>query len=280
MAEHNIARALPDRRGFTGEVAFVLSHRRLMYEFARREIADRYTGQILGVAWAIITPAAYILVFLFIFGAVFKLKIAGAGNGAADLTTFLVSGLIPWLAFQDCVARAPAAVSAHAYLVKQVTFPIEVMPYKSVAPALVTLIVGETLLLLYVAVTTGQVPATFALVPLLSAMLLMLCVGFTLILSAVGVFLRDLKDIVNLLLFVGIYIAPVFYSLEKVPGALKLLVLLNPFTYVVIAFQDATFTGVIAHPWAWTTFAILSVVAYWVGVRLFALCRPFFGSHL
>jgi lipopolysaccharide transport system permease protein len=249
-----------------------------MAEFARREIADRYTGQILGVAWAIITPAAYILVFLFIFGAVFKLKVAG--DSAADLTVFLVSGLIPWLVFQDCLGRAPGVISAQAHLVKQVTFPIEVLPYKSVAPALLTLIVGEILLLGYVLLTTGQLPVTFALLPLLCVLLLMLCVGFTLILSAIGVFLRDLKDVVNLVLFVGIYLAPVFYSLDKVPDVLRPLVLINPFTYVVIAFQDATFTGAIVHPWAWGIFSVLSIVIYWVGVRLFALLRPFFGSYL
>ncbi len=266
-------------RGFFDEIGFVLVHRRLMFEFAKREIADRYTGQILGVAWALITPVATIVVFLFLFGAVLQLKMGGA-EGGGDLTTFLVSGLVPWLAFQDCIARAPGVIAGQAYLVKQVTFPIEVLPYKSVAPAVIMLTVGELLLVGYVAFTTGQVPWTFLLIPLLCVMLLVLCIGFTLLLAAVGVFLRDLKDVVSLLLFVGIYIAPVFYALDKVPPALRPLVLLNPFTYVVLAFQDASFSGAIVHPWAWTVFAGLSVVVYWAGVSLFALTRPFFGSHL
>jgi lipopolysaccharide transport system permease protein len=259
----------------------IVRHRRLTFELAKRELFDRYAGQLLGSAWAIFHPALTVLVFLFLFGAVLKLKVAG-GNLPVnnDFTTYLLAGLLPWLVVQDIMARGPGLVVSHAHLVKQVAFPLDVLPMKAIPPAFVVLIVGLSLLAIYTLLFIGPLHWTYLTVPFLIALLALLCTGMGLFLSAVGVFARDLKDIAQVISFVGIYVSPVFYTIDTVPRTLRLLVLMNPFTPMILSFQDALFYGAFTHPWAWCIFAALSLASFIIGARVFYSTQQYFGSYL
>jgi len=250
-------------------------------ELAKRELLDRYAGQLFGSAWAVLHPALTVLVFLFMFGEVLKVKLGGANLPINnDFTTYLLSGLLPWLVIQEVMTRGSNLIVNSAHLVKQVAFPLAVLPIKTVPSAFVILLVGFGLLIAYTLVFVGALHWTYVLVPYLVLMLACLCIGMALFLSAVGVFMRDLKDIVQVLAFVGIYVSPVFYTLDTVPGKLRLLVLFNPFTSTILTFQDALFYGAIIHPWAWVTSFLLSVFALAIGARVFSSTEHYFGSYL
>ncbi len=131
-------------------------HRRLTFELAKRELLDRYTGQLFGSAWAIFHPALTVLVFLFLFGEVLKSKVGG-GNLPVnnDFTTYLLAGLLPWLVLQDVMTRGAGLVVNQAHLVKQVAFPLDVLPIKAIPPAFVVLLVGLSLLAVYTLLFVG-----------------------------------------------------------------------------------------------------------------------------
>ena len=115
------------------EIMLLLTrHRQLTFAMAQREIADRYAGQFLGVLWAIIHPVIVMGVYVFIFAYVFKMKIGGTHNMPLDYTTYLLSGLIPWMCFQESMSKASVVIVNNANLVKQVVFPLEVLPVKVV----------------------------------------------------------------------------------------------------------------------------------------------------
>lgn len=255
-------------------------HRRLAYELTKRELLDRYAGQFLGVAWAVIQPLAMVLVFLFLFDVVLKLKVAMAGQVAGDFTTYLIAGLIPWMVLQEVLARGPTLILGQAHLVKQVAFPLEVLAVRAAPPAFVTFLVGFGLLAVQQSIARGHLPITWLLVPALMLLLAIACIGFSLLLGALGVFLRDLKDLVQFGLFVGIYVSPIFYTIEAVPEAFRGAVYLNPFTSMILAFQDAVFYGSIAHPWAWVVFTLIALGAYVIGARVFTATKLYFGNYL
>jgi lipopolysaccharide transport system permease protein len=262
-------------------VRSIAKHRRLAFELSKRELLDRYAGQLLGSAWALLHPTLTVLVFLFLFGKVLKLKIGGEhvpANG--DFTIYLLSGLLPWLVLQDVMSRGSSLIVSQAHLVKQVAFPLDVLPIKVIPPAFVILLVGLSLLMVYRLVFVGPLPWTYLTIPLLIAELVTICIGMALFLAAIGVFARDLKDVIQVVTFVGIYVSPIIYTLDTVPHGMRVLVLLNPFTSIILMFQDALFYGAIVHPWAWVISAVLSLLFFLVGARVFHSTRLFFGSYL
>jgi len=189
-------------------VELLTRHRHLMTEMAKREISDRYSGQFFGTFWAVGHPLTMIAVYIFIFNVVFKTRIGGTADMPLDYTVYLLSGLIPWLAFQESMSKASLAVVGNANLVKQVIFPIEALPVKSVLASLVTQCVFLAALTIYVVVTQRVLMWTYLLLPALIVVQALAMIGVSYVLSAVGVYVRDTKDFVQVFSLVGVYLMP------------------------------------------------------------------------
>lgn len=260
--------------------ARMIRHRRLAYELTKRELLDRYSGQFLGAAWAIIQPLAMVSIFILIFGIVFKMRVKTTEGIDGDFVTYLVSGLIPWMVMQEVLARGPSLIQSQSHLVKQVVFPLEVLAVRITFPAFLTLFVGLGIVLVRQVIDQGSISPLWICVPFLAVLLAMSCMGFALLLGALGVFVRDIKDVVQFILFAAIYISPIFYSIDAAPPALQVAMYLNPFSSMILCFQDAIFYGTFAHPWAWAANFLTAVIVYTVGARIFTATRHYFGNYL
>ena len=130
-------------------------YRSLIWELTKREIAERYVGQALGAAWAVGHPLITIGVYIFVFAYVFRMRMGGSSEGSLDYTTYLLSGLIPWLTFADILNRSCSSVTSNASLVKQILFPVEILPIKTVTAALVNQLVATVGLLVYILAVHG-----------------------------------------------------------------------------------------------------------------------------
>jgi lipopolysaccharide transport system permease protein len=261
-------------------VGLLVRHRRLAWVLARREIADRYAGQLLGAFWAVGHPLLQVAVFLFVFAYVFQVRVGAPGSGPADYALYLLSGLVPWLAVQETLTRSTVSVTGQASLVKQVVFPTEVLPVKVALAAICTQVIFLVGLLAYRMFGGHAVPWTFALVPLLLAVEGLGLAGLALALGAVGVFFRDLKDFVQVFSAVGLYLMPVAYQPDMVPAPFQYLLWANPFSYLAWCFQDACYYGRLEHPLAWAVLPVLAVVAFAIGARVFRALKPMFGGAL
>lgn len=265
---------------FAEAVSLLAKHRRLIVEMARREVTERHAGQLLGILWAFGQPFFLISLYVVMFGFIFKARIGGTYELPLDYTAYILSGLIPWLAFQEYMNKACAAVAAHGALVKQMVFPVAVLPMKSALPSLASMLVMLVLLALYVLFSAGRLHATYLLLPVLVAVqyLAMLGVGFTL--SAVGVFVRDIKDLVALLGLAGTFLVPALYLPQWVPERFLPLIYANPFSYLVWCYQDALYFGRMEHPVAWVVTPLLAAVVFAAGYRAFRRLSPQFGAWL
>ena len=258
----------------------VTRDRQLLWELAKRDIRDRYAGQMLGVLWALGHPLLLMEVYVFIFSYVFRLKIGGTTDLPLDYTAYILSGLVPWLAFQDGMSRATTIISGNVNLVKQAVFPLHVLPVKVCLASSLNLLIGGAILLAYVLISHKSLHATTLLVPLLFGMQLVWMVGVAFIVAAVGTYFRDLKDVVVVFTLIGLYLMPVFYLPAMVPGIFRPILYANPFSYLIWCYQDAIYFGRFEHPWAWPVFACLAVLTFYGGFRLFRRVQPGFGSVL
>ena len=210
----------------------ILRHRSLAYELAQRELRSQYAGQIIGAWWAATHPLFLMVLYVAVFAFVFKVKLDPILNVPRDYTCYLLAGLVPWLCVQQCIARAPSVLISQASLVKQVVFPLEVLPVSAVATNLVFLAVGLIVLVLYVVSTQGGLPWTYILLPILITLQISLMLGLSYALAAIGVFLRDVKDLVQIFSTAGVYLMPIFFLPQWVPDPLRPFMYLNPFSYM------------------------------------------------
>jgi lipopolysaccharide transport system permease protein len=270
----------PYLQAFRELVLLLTRHRQLTLEMAKREIYDRYAGQFFGAFWAIGHPLVMILVFVFIFGFVFKVKLGGTAEMPLDYTTYLLAGLIPWLGFIESMSKAGTVIVSSSNLVKQVVFPIEVLPVKGVIASLATQCILTGILVVYVLVSQHCLLWTYALIPLLVFLQALAMIGVSYILSAVGVYFRDIKDFVQVFSTVGVYLMPIFYLPDSVPRAFRPVLYANPFSYLIWCYQDALYFGRFVHWEAWLVFGAMSIVVFVTGYRLFRKLKLMFGNVL
>lgn len=252
----------------------------LIYELTRREIRERYSGRVFGTLWAIGHPLALTLVYIFIFAFVFKTRVGGSLDMPLDYTSYMLAGLIPWLTFQESMGKASTDITANAHIVKQVIFPLEVLPVKGVLATLVSEIVFIILLAIYTLAIHGALLWTYFLLPVLIFLQILAMIGVSYLLSSIGAFFRDLKDVVQVFLSVAFFVLPILYLPEAVPTTVRYILYLNPFSYMVWVFQDVLYFGRFAHPWAWLGFGLLSLVTFVAGYRVFKKLQIMFGDVL
>ncbi len=263
------------------EIMMLLTrHRQLTFEMAKREVTDRYLGQSIGAFWVVGHPIVIMCVYVFVFAYVFKMKLGGTPGFPLDYTAYLLSGLVPWMCFQESMAKSSVVIVTNANLVKQVVFPVEVLPVKVVIASLITMIISLTLLTLYVLFSHHSLAWTYMLLPLLIFFQIVAMIGVGYILSAVGTYFRDIKDFVQVFNFTGLYLMPIFYLPDQVPGFFRPLLYCNPFSYIVWCYQDALYFGRFEHWWAWLVFPFMSICVFSFGYRLFRKLKMMFGNVL
>ncbi|MEW5942668.1 MAG: ABC transporter permease [Pseudomonadota bacterium] len=267
-------------QAFTEVVSLLTRHRDLTWEMARRELSDRYAGQAFGLLWAIGHPMFMIGLYVFMFALVFKQKVGGTVDMPLDYTAYLLSGLIAWMSFQEAMVKSCTAITGNAALVKQVVFPLEILPVKVVLASLFPQLVSLALLIAYVLITNGSLHLTYLLLPVLIVMQVMAMIGVAYILAPIGAYFRDIKDFIQLFATTGMYLMPIFYLPTWVPSLFKPILYINPFSYLVWCYQDALYFGRFEHPWAWGFNVTVSLVTFTIGYRIFRKLKPSLGNLL
>jgi homopolymeric O-antigen transport system permease protein len=256
-------------------------HRRLAWTLAKRDVRDEHVGQSFGLGWTILQPLLLMGTYLFVFTFVFFTRLENPPSTNFDFTVFLFSGLTPWLTLTLVLGKAPMAVVQNATIVKQVALPLEIIPVKVLYGPAVFFSVALGFMLVYSLLSSrGVVPITYALIPLLIVLLLLLCAGLSLMLSSLGVFFRDIREIINVILGLGLFLLPILYRPGALPHAVETAIALNPFSSLIWCWQDALYYGSFAHQGAWFVNVILSFACFIVGSRLYMTSKDYFGDAL
>ncbi|HVJ51823.1 MAG TPA: ABC transporter permease [Aliidongia sp.] len=279
-----LAALLDPRRhyGSYRELARLVRRRwELVLELTKHEISERYAGQVFGTLWAIghplITVAIYVVVFGFIFG--------GRGKPdpsiPLDQTTYLLAGLVPWIILAESLSKTCGLIVNNTPMVKQLVFPVEVLPIKSALASMLSLVVGMIFVVVYAVASSRTVPPpTYLLLPVVMAMQFLFMVGLGFALSAIAPFFRDLKDFVTVFLGFGMFISPILYFRVNLPRIFEFLIAANPFSCMIWVYQDILYFGRIEHPNAWAAFVILTLGTFSVGYRFFMGVKHAFADVL
>jgi lipopolysaccharide transport system permease protein len=276
-----IARLLNPARIWQALVDFAASAyrtRELTLEMIRRDLGASHAGHGLGALWMYLNPLVVIAVYLLIFGFVIGSKLALTDAFPGDFPSYIAIGLMAWLPVQTALVKSTGALTGYSNLVKQVVFPIEVLPISSVIAAMWPFWPALVLVLSYKMFFGGGLPATAFLLPLVIVLQVALCMGLGFILAGLTCFIRDIREFVGLFCLIAMYITPAVYLPEWVPVVFQPLLYMNPFSYLTWVYQDALFFGEIRHPEAWVVLIVLAVLSLSFGYRLFVKLKPHYGD--
>lgn len=210
-----------------------LIYRNLLLEFTKREIAIRYKGSYLGIIWSFLNPLFMLAVYTFVFGYIFKSKWNIQSDSQLTFAFVLFSGLIPYNIFAEVFTRAPGLVINNANYVKKVVFPLEILPVAILGSALFHALIGVIILVTGVWLILGTLHWTIIYLPLVLLPILFLSLGVGWFLASLGTFIRDISQLVNILVSAIMFLTPIFYPLSSVPKVFLPIYMINPITPVV-----------------------------------------------
>lgn len=256
------------------------ARRALLAEMTRREYGERYGGHMLGLLWVGLQPMLTATCYVLVFGYVFQSRVAIARPNADSMVVYLLAGLAVWFAVSDVLGRASSAVSGNPGFVKQMVFPLEVLPARLVGPAFTTQ-AFVTLVMIGYGLSIGH-PFTlmWLLWPLAVLVQFATILGIGYFIAGVGVFFRDIRDIVTLYLTLGLFLSPILYQLDSVPTLLAAVAYCNPLTPILLVTQDIAIHGALTQPMAWVAAPIIALIALHSGYRTFRNLRPMMGDVL
>ena len=190
------------------------ARRELVAVLTERDLRARYKQTKVGFGWALLTPFLLMVVFTLVFD-----RVADVPTNGIPYPVFSYIGLLPWVFFSGSLSKGAISITSNLSLLNKVYCPREVFPLSTVAVSAVdTAIATSILAILFV--VYGVVPTPEAVwVPVLVAVLVAFTCGVTLLLSACVVYLRDIRQVLPMLLQFGLFATPIGYSLEEIPRA-------------------------------------------------------------
>ncbi|HSF20321.1 MAG TPA: ABC transporter permease [Vicinamibacteria bacterium] len=217
--------------------------RDLISQLSRRDVAVRYRGSYLGIAWSLLNPLFLLAVYTLVFSSVFKARWGLEDEGTLDFALVLFCGLTVFGIFAECVGRSPGLILSSSQYVKKVKFPLYVLPVVITISALAHAILSFVILVVAVWIAWGFVNWTLVLLPISLFPLVMLCLGVSWFLSALGVFVRDISHVTNLLITALLFLSPIFYPVSAIPLWLQPLHQLNPLSIIIEQVRAVTIWG-------------------------------------
>ena len=219
--------------------ADLYKNRRLVMKLAKNDFKTRYAGSYFGTFWAFVQPVVTILVYWFVFSVGFRSNTDELG---VPFVLYLVAGIVPWFFFSDALSGGSNALLEYDYLVKKVVFNISVLPVvKIISAAFVHAFF--ILLAIFLYMVNGRFPDWYYLQILYySICIFVLVLGLCYATSAVVVLFRDLKQVINIALQVGVWLTPIMWVAESMIGTKSIvykILQLNPMFYVVSGYRDA-----------------------------------------
>lgn len=255
-------------------------NRHLIWKLARNDFKKRYAGSYLGAVWAMAQPVVTVLMYYVVFDKIMKNN--DRGSDGVPFVLFLTAGLVPWFYFSEALNNATNALLEYHYLVKKVVFKISVLPIIKIIAA--TFIhIFFVMLLLIVACGYGYYPSIYTVQLLYYSFCLfifVLAVSYTT--CAVVVFFRDLSQIINIALQIGMWATPILWPLSGIGGNWLVILKLNPLVYIVNGYRSAIYEKEWFFQDFFSTmyFWIVTVVLFGIGALVFKRLKVHFADVL
>jgi len=254
----------------------IFRNRRMLLELTKNDFRAKYLGSLFGTLWAFVHPAITILVFCLVFQFGFR----AVPVGDFPYAVWLISGITAWFFFSECLGSGTQSIVDNSFLVKKVAFRVSLLP-------IIKLLTALSIHLLFIVIVIlinwiyGYKPSVYTLqlfyyIPALVVLLL----GLTWFTSSIYVFFKDISQIITIILSLGFWVTPIFWSFHIVPERFEIFFKFNPMVYIVEGYRGS----LIYHEWFWSDgsgmflFWIEALLLLFIGAMMFRKLRPQFSD--
>lgn len=202
-----------------------------------RDLRARYIGSFMGFFWSVINPIVLLASYSFVFMVIFR-QGAPQDSGTTSFPLFLFCSILPWLFFQDTLQRSSTVIIDNAGLITKTIFPTEILPLTILLAGLVNHVIGFAILLVIIIYVLGKVSIFILLIPVYFLLLMLFTLGLAWFISSLNVFVRDISQILSVVLTFWFWLTPIFYMGNRIPKEYSFLVRWNPLAYFVTGYRD------------------------------------------
>lgn len=256
----------------------IINNRDLVFKLAKNDLKSRFAGSYLGIFWTIIQPLVTILVFWFVFEVGFK----AAPLNDVPFILWFIPAFLSWSFFSDALSTSTNTMFEYSYLVKKVRFRVSVLPTVKIVSALFIHIFFIIFIVVCFSIYGQPFKIQYLQVFYYCGAMLVLLIGLSWLLSALAPFLKDLTQLIGVLLQIGFWITPIFWSAEGLSPPLLMIMKLNPMFYITRGYRDSFIDGI----WFWQRgntniyFWTVTLLCFVVGAIVFQKLRPHFADVL
>jgi lipopolysaccharide transport system permease protein len=252
----------------------------LLWVLVRRGVDQKYRGSFLGILWSLINPIMMIAVFTFVFAVVLRARWGSGEMSVADFSLVVFASLITFNLFAEVVGNAPTLIVSQPNLVKKVVFPLEILPLAALGMALFQTGVTSIVLIACQTLFGHGFQWTAMLLPILIVPLCLFTLGIAWFLAALGVYVRDVVQVVPSILTMLMFLSPIFYPASALPDWIRPVLAASPIAYSVETVRDAVIFGR-APDWASFLLALAGgLVVAALGYAFFQKTRKGFADVL
>ncbi len=243
----------------------------------KRDLKLRFAGLALGSLWLVLTPLFMLMAYSCVYIFIFKVKIEGLSS--IEYVMFIFSGLVPYLGFADSLASAVPSVASNMSLVRNILFPIELIPVKTVLTAQVNQSVGFLLIFIGL-IYLNKISYIFLVFLFFWLLQILFSIGLCWILSSLNVYLKDIQQIVPIVLLTLMMLSPISYTEEMAPESLLKLLKFNPLYHMIICYQSVLIFGKMPPMFSLIVFILMSIGTFLIGYYFFKKMKILLSDYV
>ncbi|MGO4546875.1 ABC transporter permease [Paenibacillus sp. 2TAB23] len=259
---------------------YLKRNKSIILQFVKRETLSRYKGSQLGFTWTIITPLLMLLVYTFVFGEIFQAKWKTDSSSTIEFAIIIFCGLSTYNLFAEVISRSPHLITSNPNYVKKVVFPVETFSIIAVGSALINASINFLLVIIFQQIFGSGLSWSILMLPFVLLPLILYTLGLSWFLSSIGVFLRDIGQIIGVAVQALMLLSPIFYSIDVIPNEFKWFYQLNPITYFVENIRNVVIWGELPSINSYLIQLISSIIISILGLIWFRKTKQGFSDVL
>lgn len=248
-------------------------YREFLKSNVKKDIRGKYKGSFLGVLWSFINPLLSVLVYAIVFPYIMRIKVD-------NYLIYLITGIIPWTFFTSSINMGLISVLSNADIIKKVYFPRIILPISTVTSCLVNFLISCLIIVLFCLGSGLGISFQILWLPLIALIQYVMLLGFTFILSAIEMYMRDIEHIVNFILSMAFYVTPILYTPDIFPEKLAWVLKVNPMAYLVNAYRSIFFYQKMPDLIGIGVVSIFSIFLFGIGYLIFEKLQKGFAEEV
>jgi len=256
----------------------VIINKNLIWILIKRDVVARYRGSIFGLLWSFFNPILMLIVYTFVFSVVFKARWVGGSDSKTEFALVLFAGLMIYNLFSECINRAPGLIGGNINYVKKVIFPLEILPIVSLGTSIFHFLISLLVWIVFYIIFFGIPSLQIFLLPFIILPLIMLTLGISWFLASLGVYLRDVAQLITIITTILMFLSPIFYPIVAMPEKYHVFMELNPLTFIIEQTRDILIWRKGLDWSGWSLWMMISAFIAWFGFTWFQKTRKGFAD--